>query len=92
MDDIKRAMFGDREAQERLTEAGILLPCPFCGNTPIVEENLVFCGFCGMGYEELDAGVSKRFWNTRAPILTPDQIERLEETENENCQSFSKEN
>ena len=27
----QRALLGDREAQERLTAAGVLLPCPFCG-------------------------------------------------------------
>lgn len=29
MDDIKRALLGDKEAAERLTDAGVLLPCPF---------------------------------------------------------------
>ena len=28
--DIQRAMLGDREAAERLTEQGVLLPCPWC--------------------------------------------------------------
>lgn len=31
MDDKTLALLGDREAQERLTAAGVLLPCPFCG-------------------------------------------------------------
>ena len=30
MDDIKRALLGDKEAARRLTEAGVLLPCPGC--------------------------------------------------------------
>lgn len=77
MDDRTLAILGDRAAQERITERGELLPCPYCGNAPIIEDNLVFCGFCGMGYEELDAGVSKRFWNTRAPILPPEQIKKV---------------
>ncbi len=29
MDDIKRALLGDKEAAKRLTDAGVLLPCPF---------------------------------------------------------------
>ena len=31
MDDVKLALLGDKEAARRLTEAGVLLPCPFCG-------------------------------------------------------------
>lgn len=31
MDDIKKAMLGDREAQQRLTEKGELIFCPKCG-------------------------------------------------------------
>lgn len=32
MDDVKRALLGDQEAAKRLTEAGVLLPCPCCGS------------------------------------------------------------
>lgn len=28
---IRRALLGDREAQEECTRRGIVLPCPFCG-------------------------------------------------------------
>ena len=31
MDEIKRALLGDHEAAKRLTDEGVLLPCPFCG-------------------------------------------------------------
>lgn len=27
----RRALMGDRQAQEECTEKGIMLPCPFCG-------------------------------------------------------------
>ena len=27
----RRALLGDRQAQEECTEKGIMLPCPFCG-------------------------------------------------------------
>ena len=30
MDDTKRALLGDHEAAKRLTDAGVLLPCPMC--------------------------------------------------------------
>lgn len=61
----RRALLGDAEAQRECTEKGIVLPCPFCGNEPITEDNRVFCGACGLAYEELDAGLSLRAWNTR---------------------------
>lgn len=32
MNDIKLAMLGSKEAAKRLTDAGVLLPCPHCGN------------------------------------------------------------
>ena len=31
MDDIKLAMLGSKEAARRLTDAGVLVPCPRCG-------------------------------------------------------------
>lgn len=35
MDDVKKAMLGDREAQQRLTDNGIALPCPCCGRQEV---------------------------------------------------------
>lgn len=61
----RRALLGDAEAQRECTENGIVLLCPFCGSEPIIEDNRVFCGVCGLAYEELDAGLSLRAWNTR---------------------------
>ena len=37
MDIVRRALLGDKKAQEELTEKGKLLPCPFCGN----EKNII---------------------------------------------------
>ena len=34
MTDEKRALLGDHEAAKRLTEKGIVLPCPWCGKAP----------------------------------------------------------
>ena len=34
----RRALLGDREAQEECTRQGIALPCPCCGSTVIVNE------------------------------------------------------
>jgi hypothetical protein len=34
MDDIKLAMLGSKEAAKRLTDAGIIVPCSWCGKIP----------------------------------------------------------
>ena len=34
--DIRAAMLGDQDAAKRLTEAEVLVPCPWCGGTPKV--------------------------------------------------------
>lgn len=85
MDDIKRALLGDHEAAKRLTDAGVLLPC--CGVQPILHrfEPLncygIECGknghihntsFCDSEYE------ARLAWNTRAPILSAEEMEMLE--------------
>ena len=31
-DDIRLALLGDHEAAKRVTEQGVLLPCPWCGS------------------------------------------------------------
>lgn len=69
----RRALLGDRQAQEEATRRGILLPCPFCGRAAIVEydtmepfEYTVFCGDCGVlkGTSE-DKQVAVSEWNAR---------------------------
>lgn len=87
MDDVTLAMLGDKEAAERLTEAGVLLPCPFCCGEAMVEydtmepfEYAVFCGDCGaMPSISEDEKVARKIWNTRAAVLTPEQMEKLKE-------------
>lgn len=32
----RRALLGDKQAQEECTEKGIVLSCPFCGNTEVI--------------------------------------------------------
>lgn len=34
---IRRALMGDKQAQEECTEKGIVLPCPCCGQEPYTE-------------------------------------------------------
>ena len=87
MDDIKLAMLGNKEAAKRLTEAGVLVPCPFCGGEAMVEydtiepfEYAVFCGDCGvMPTTSEDEQVARLAWNTRAPILSESELKKLEE-------------
>ena len=86
--DIRRALLGDHEAAKRLTEAGVLLPCPFCGGEAMVEydtiepfEYTVFCGDCGvMPTTSEDEQVARLAWNTHAPILSESELKKLEET------------
>lgn len=92
MDEIKRAMLGDQEAAKRLTDAGVLVPCPGCGGENIVDwyrYNEVWyqcddCGWQGPGvYSEgfADTEKARLAWNTRAPILSAEEMEKLERKE-----------
>lgn len=98
MTDIQRAMLGDHDAAARLTEQGVLLPCPFCGgdaDVVVYDPRLlrpsrnhvysVFCNECEMMFGwDIDYGgiydteyEAMFAWNTRAPILSAEKIERL---------------
>lgn len=84
-DDKTLAILGDREAAERLTAAGVLLECPFCGGTEILEGSLTgevwyFCGEDGcsaLAPSSADEYGARLKWNTRAPVLTPAQLALL---------------
>ena len=99
MDDVKRALLGDKEAAKRLTDAGVLVPCPCCGENPSTRvkvkaqcfEMSVVCFKCGMSrtvqvdicdteFDKLQTGMmlAKKSWNTRAPILSAEEMEMLE--------------
>lgn len=90
MTDIQRAMLGDHEAAARLAEQGVLIPCPFCGEDKelTVKNNFgyrfgnswMYCYACeGFGPTTIGEQAARLAWNTRAPLLTQEQIERLEE-------------
>ena len=88
MTEIEKALFGDHEAAKRLTDAGVLLPCPMCGGQarvrneryyqPNVRRNVI-CMKCftnsGWYKTEHEARLA---WNTRAPILSAEEMEMLE--------------
>ena len=85
MGDKTLALLGDREAAERMTAAGVLLPCPFCGGAEILEGSLAgevwyFCGKDGcsaLGPSSSGEYGARLAWNTRAPVLTPAQMALL---------------
>lgn len=81
MDDAKKAMLGDREAQQKLTEKGIALPCPCCGR----QEVAIICGTAVYHVHQdcmIDSRlVSLKDWNTMPALLTTEQIKILEEME-----------
>lgn len=106
MDDIKLALLGDKAAQERLTECGELLPCPFCGgkaeaktqSQPYgISGTIIKCTKCLSSVYCLDkcaqitengiknvpinnhVFLASYRWNTRAPILSAEEMEMLEE-------------
>lgn len=90
---IRRAMAGDREAQEVCTQAGTILPCPFCGAEPEIAKLHVpqvgggaraihhaMCLACGCS--KSDYGVYEEHdviasWNTRAEPPTVAENERV---------------
>ena len=89
MDDIKLAMLGSKEAAKRLTDAGVLVPCPFCKGEVrrvigIGGLNFFKCKKCGAvvsfnnDYYNTHKNDAIRAWNTRAPILSEEEMEMLE--------------
>lgn len=83
LDDRTLALLGDKAAQERITERGELLPCPFCKSENIKfhfanGEYWIECAECGAGCGfENGLGKAVRIWNNRALILTETQLALL---------------
>lgn len=80
MDDIKLALLGNKEAAKRLTDAGVLLPCPGCRSEDTKHRAVMacvmiecLCGFMAAGYDLEEA---RQIWNTRAPILSAEVYRR----------------
>ena len=87
MTDGRKALLGDREAAKRLTEKGVLVPCPMCGGNPVREapnmhgKTTVTCTQCGLTTRWGRHYDVSLIWNTRAPILSAEEIQKLEEEE-----------
>ena len=88
MDDIKLALLGDHEAAKRLTDAGERLPCPFCGSTEIIvfqnekdsTKQWASCMDClSFGSCRTSKYAALLAWNTRAPILSAEELKKVEE-------------
>ena len=84
-DDVRAAMLGDHEAAKRLTEAGVLLSCPMCGKASVLHSidncKTVYaaCPACGLMTRAYKGHYKARLaWNTRAPVLSAEEMEMLE--------------
>ena len=89
MDDIKLTLLGDREAAKRVTDAGVLLPCPHGNGAQIYSSGnywpkeyyrVISIPHCCMQSKFYESEHEARAdWNTRAPILSAEEMERLNE-------------
>ena len=70
----RRALLGDRQAQEECTRQGILLPCPFCGHDgtdygfctgTLKGFNYMKCENCGCEITVHESEYLGEAWNTR---------------------------
>ena len=88
MDDVIKALLGDCEAQERVTDRGELLPCWRCGGGAEIQEvhtggkplyavscKKHFCGAYGCAHRAKAEAIE--YWNTRPAMLTAEQLARL---------------
>ena len=72
MTDVEKALRGDHKAAKRVTEARVLLPCPFGGSKEIKKGSCYgrtwyFCGDCMVELPgQLVEYTARLAWNTRA--------------------------
>ena len=94
----RKALLGDKQAQQECTEKGIVLPCPFCGGEVKLDEldfYMFCCDKCGAGItfaKEFEDGTaddctkdeSIEKWNTR-PAPPIGRCAECKEYDTENC-------
>ena len=79
MNDIDKALLGDVQASKRITERGLLLPCPFCNGRVRREVgflglNFFKCRKCGAvisfdnDFFNEHPNEARLAWNTRAAV------------------------
>lgn len=74
MNDVKLAMLGNKEAAKRLTDAGVMVPCPGCGGDDFKEcdacgDHFVACKVCGWSGPMKNSPAEARLdWNTRVAV------------------------
>ena len=84
MDDVRAALLGDHEAAKRLTDAGVLVPCPGCRDSSVgiryvCGDHFGLCETCGWTGPFRNTEYEARLaWNTRAPILSEREMEMLD--------------
>lgn len=94
MDEIKRALLGNKDAQKAVTDKGKLLPCPKCHSENLIIKyfsiyTYVECLNCGCESGLLDTSKCRTVkdaekamteeWNNRPQLLTVEEIKKLEE-------------
>ena len=94
MDDIKLALLGNKDAAKRLTDAGVLVPCPMCKSGEVLVRSVsgafdsgkittkkyTQCRSCFLQTTFYNTEKEARLaWNTRAPILSAEEMEMQDE-------------
>ena len=97
MKDEKAALLGNQEASKRLTDAGVLLPCPMCKGDEILVRSVsgafdsgkistkkyTQCRSCFLQTTFYNTEKETRLaWNTRTPILSAEEMEKIYGKEN----------
>ena len=81
--DVRLALLGDHEAAARLAKASRVVPCPYCNGTQVAIRDGLYtqirCENCGARGPLADSAFEALIgWNTRAPILSAEEMEMLE--------------
>lgn len=83
----RRALMGDREAQQECTRQGIVLRCPFCGNEKNIISNWgMFRCWCPVCLAKAEDSLTRidalKSWNTRpaTPVGRCGECKHLDDT------------